>query len=374
MKKSVRICHFSSVHPADDVRIFHKECVTLASNLNLEVHLMGNGVLDVGSSNVIFHSLGPIQRQGRLKRMLLRGYMAYRKARQIDAEIYHFHDPELLPWGLLLKLQKKIVIYDSHEDLPRDILTKAWIPRLLRRLIAALSEAAENFIVRRLDCVIAATPFIRDRFISIGAAAIDINNYPVLGELSISKKARSVGVATVCYTGAISEERGARQMVDAISNDQAILLLAGSFSPSSLRGNLVSLPGWKNVRELGQVKRDQLQQIYSDSIAGLVLFHPVPNNVNAQPNKIFEYMSAGLPVIASDFPLWRNIIDDAQCGLCINPLSSDDIASAIKWVADNPDLAEAMGRRGVEAVRKKFNWGAEADKLHACYQRLIEGS
>lgn len=369
---TLTICHISSVHPADDVRIFHKQCKTLARHDDWDVHFVGNAPLDVGNSGVTFHALPDSAGQGRVKRMLFRTVQAYQLAKAVNADIYHFHDPELLPWGLLLKWQGKKVIYDAHEDVPRDILTKAWIPAPLRISVATITEWVENFIARRLDRVITATPFIRDRFLSIKANAVDINNYPMLGELSAPVQTQVQNKSKVCFTGAISIERGAIEMVNALTQMDVELQLAGSFSPVSLREHLISLPGWSKVIELGQVKRQKLPEIFASSIAGLVLFHPVPNNINAQPNKLFEYMSAGLPVIASHFPLWRKIVEEVGCGLCVDPLDSNAIAVAINWVAEHPQQAAQMGQKGLDAIKGRFNWESEAVRLTGLYEQLSQ--
>ncbi|MCO4089684.1 MAG: glycosyltransferase family 4 protein [Limnohabitans sp.] len=365
--KMIRICHLSSVHPADDVRIFHKECITLAGYSDWEVHFVGNGPLDVGQTGVIFHPLPPFA-HGRFLRMLLRGWQGYWMARSVDADIYHFHDPELLPWGWLLKIQGKKVIYDAHEDVPRDILTKSWIPRALRQFVASTTELIENFITRKLDLVVTATPFIRDRFLSVGVNAVVLNNYPKISELGSSIHAVQHGHPSVCYTGAIMAERGAHEMVEALTFAGIQLQLAGSYSPGSLRSNLMSLKGWQYVNELGLVKRDRLPEIFSTSIAGLVLFHPVPNNVNSQPNKLFEYMSAGIPIVCSDFPLWRHLIESVGCGICVDPLNTDEIGGAIRWMIEHPHEARAMGARGARAVRDRFNWETEAGNLVQAYR------
>jgi glycosyltransferase involved in cell wall biosynthesis len=128
--------------------------------------------------------------------------------------------------------------------------------------------------------------------------------------------------------------------------------------------------GWDRVVEHGQLSRSAVAELLQGVQAGLVLFHPEPNHVEAQPNKLFEYMSAGIPVIASDFPLWRDLIERECCGLAVDPLDEAAIASAIEYVLTHPDEAEAMGRRGRLAVERTYNWQPQAHKLLDLYARI----
>jgi len=118
----------------------------------------------------------------------------------------------------------------------------------------------------------------------------------------------------------------------------------------------------------GFVSRKDVAKLMGDSRMGLVLFHPAPNHIAAQPNKLFEYMSAGIPVIASDFPLWRQIVESSNCGLLVDPLNPQSIADAICWLIEHPKEAEEMGRCGREAVEREYNWGHEEAKLLSFYR------
>jgi glycosyltransferase involved in cell wall biosynthesis len=370
--KRVSVCHISSVHPANDVRIFHKECASLSASGYWDVHLVGNGPLDVRGTGVIFHPLPAGKPANRLWRMLLRGWQAYRTAKSVDADLYHVHDPELLPWAYVLKLSGKKVIYDAHEDVPRDILTKTWLPEKLRRPVAHMFEFFENAVARRFDKIVTATPFIRDRFLSVKADAVDINNYPMLEEFKPAPPWTNKQ-NEVCYVGMITPIRGILEMCRAMSfvRSEARLNLCGSFSSESLKITTSLIEGWTHVNDLGLVDREIAKEVLDRSIAGIVVFHECANHINAQPNKLFEYMGAGIPVIASHFPLWRQIIEGNNCGLMVDPKDPKAIADAIDSLICNPQEAERLGANGKRAVQEHYNWSNESHKLVLQYQQIL---
>ena len=364
----MKVCHFTSVHPYKDTRIFLKECATLVAS-GYEVHLVAPDAPDQVINGLNLHSVQSPS-GGRLARMTKMVWSVYQKVRALNADIYHFHDPELLPLGLILKWTGKKVIYDTHEDVPRDILTKTWIPAGLRKLISRVFEVFENFAAKQMSFVITATPFIQKRFAKITAKSQAVNNYPILDELEYGDQDWGQKERAVTYVGSITAIRGIMEMVEAIGQTEAKLLLGGQFSPAQLRNQVVTLPGWERVEELGQLRRSEVARVFSLCCAGLVLLHPGPNHTDAQPNKLFEYMSAGIPVIGSNFPLWREIIEGNKCGICVDPLDPADIAAAISWLIEHSQEAQAMGDNGRKAVREKYNWGTEGKTLVAIYEGL----
>jgi glycosyltransferase involved in cell wall biosynthesis len=363
--RNLVICHLTSVHPPMDTRIFTKECSSLAG-AGYETHLVAPDAPAGVHNGVRFHSI--TRGRGRLKRMTNTVRDVYRKALEINADAYHFHDPELLPVGLLLKMKGKKVIYDVHEDVPRQILSKHWIPAPLRKTISRTFEIFENFAAKRFDAIAAATPFISERFARIGCKSFYVNNYPLLAEFVTPERDWSRKEHAVCYVGGISVKRGIQEMVKAIDKTDATLLLAGKFIPESQRNETMKLSGWQQVTEFGHVNRDEVQRILARGMAGLVTLHPIINYKDALPVKMFEYMAAGIPVIASDFPLWREIVESNKCGICVDPLDEKQIAQAIQYLVDHPEEAKRMGDNGRRAIEEKYSWEMEARKLIDVYE------
>lgn len=365
------VCHLTTVHSPNDTRIVLKECRSLV-DAGYEVNLVYVGLPMEPHSNINFVSVGE-KYKSRLGRMLKGTWRVYKNALNIQADLYHFHDPELLFVGLLLKILGKKVIYDVHEDVPKQIMTKYWIPKDLRKIVASLTAYIEKNIVQFLDGVVAATPHIAEQFNHVSKFVVNVNNYPLLDELANNNDnmVESNNDSSVCYIGGITSIRGIKEMVNAISSTNVNLLLAGSFSPATLKKDVENLQGWKQVEFLNFLKRDEVKNVLARSKAGLVLFHPVPNHIDAQPNKLFEYMSAGIPVIASNFPKWKDIVERNNCGICVDPLDIKEIAEAINWIMDNPKDARKMGEDGRKAVETIYNWENEKKKLVSLYKELV---
>ncbi len=366
-----KICHITSVHPWNDIRIFSKECRSLAQS-GFDVNIIAFGAPDDRIHGVRIINAGE-KPAGRLKRIFSAGNRIGRLAMNQNADVFHIHDPELVPLGKKLARNGKKVIYDIHEDVPRQLLDKPYLSPFFARLISAVFEIYENRSVRKFAALCCATPFIRDRFEKLHNLVVDINNYPLLSEIpDHNEDFTAEKQKKVCYIGAISEIRGLLPLVDAMSLCGGIRLdLAGEFQDKDLKQKAMKSEGWKFVNELGLIDRNVAQKIKSESMAGIVTFLPAANHVNAQPNKIFEYMAAELPVIGSDFPMWKEIILSNQCGFCVNPSSPREIADAIIEIVADRDKVVKMGNNGRKAVEEKYNWASEEAKLIHTYRRIL---
>jgi glycosyltransferase involved in cell wall biosynthesis len=365
----MKICHLTSVHPYDDTRIFLKECRSL-SDAGYEVHLVAPNAPNTVINGVKLYGNND-NNHSRIYRTTKTVWSVYRKALEINADIYHFHDSELLIIGLLLKAKNKKVIYDAHEDFPRTILTKYWIPNVQRRLLSKLAEKIENIISKHLELVVAATPHICDRFIRMGCNAVNVNNYPINDELICLQVNWQAKKPSVCYCGRINDKRGIFEVLAALEKTNIRLLLAGKFESYSQRERAMTMRGWKNVKELGQLNRNGVKGVLQESMAGLAILHPTPSYIYSLPIKMFEYMASAIPVIASNFPLWLEIVNNNKCGICVDPFDPNEIANAINWIVANPEEARLMGENGRIAVIEKYNWENESKKLVQSYQDIL---
>lgn len=366
-----KIAHLTSVHPRYDTRIFLKECTSLAAHGYSTSLIVADGKGDEQKNNVAIYDVGASK--GRFDRIRNAPKRVFKKAVELDADIYHFHDPELIPIGLKLKKLGKKVIFDAHEDVAKDILSKEYIPRLIRATVSQFYSFYERWACSKLDAVVAATPFIRDNYRAMSIYSVDINNYPLLGELTNGEIDWSQKQAQVAYVGGIGEIRGISQVVQAMGVVQTNvrLQLAGKFNEPEVEQAAHANKGWQQVDALGFVGREEVRDLLARCVGGLVTFLPSPNHIDAQPNKMFEYMSAGVPVISSNFPLWKQIIEGNQCGLCVDPLDPKAIAQAIDYLVTHPAEAEQMGRNGQKAVHEKYNWTIEENKFLNLYTSLL---
>lgn len=366
----MKIAHLTSVHQRYDTRIFLKECRSLAVAGHSVYLVVADGKGDEAREGVEIKDVGVSS--GRLNRMLRTTGRIYDKALAIDAEIYHMHDPELIPVGLKLKGRGKKVIFDAHEDLPKQLMGKPYLNKFSRVVLSKAFGIFESIACRKFDAVVVATPSISEKFIKINPLTVTVNNYPLLGELSTNDVDWATKKNEVSYIGGITSIRGIAQVIAAMSKvkSNVRLQLGGRFSEQNVEAVAKKEQGWGKVDELGFVSREGVRDALARSVAGIVTFLPAPNHIDSQPNKMFEYMSAGVPVIASNFPLWRDIIEGNNCGLCVDPEDSQKIAEAIDYLVLNPAEAESMGVNGQMAVRLKYNWSIEEKVLVGLYARL----
>ncbi len=377
MYDRIKIAQCTTVHPRTDTRILVKQCRSLATRYPQTALFVGDGLGDKKdkSTSLEIIDIGAYHGRNRLMRMIRQPLKMFSHVRKKKPRIVHIHDPELIPMALLLKILGHKIVYDVHENLPQQILSKHWIASPLRKPIASMVNIFEQLTARAFNAIVAATPTIAKNFPA--KKTIVVQNFPLQSEFNTQTgppyKQRPLSIA---YIGGITKVRGAIEMIkslDHLSDIQNLKLhLAGKIDPMPLRQQLSNMPGWTNVIDHGFVGRNEVTNILGQVRAGLVLLHPTPAYLDSLPVKMFEYMASGLPVIASDFPLWRKIIEETRCGLLVDPSKPDEIAQAIRWIIKNPDEAMMMGERGRESIATTYNWRIEAEKLFTLYEKLLD--
>ncbi len=363
-----KITHLTSAHTRYDTRIFIKMCASLAKKNNYKVFLIvADGKGNENKNNIEIIDVGA-KTGGRISRMTRTVSKIFEKAKELDSDIYHLHDPELILIGLKLKMLGKKVIFDAHEDLPKQVMAKHYLNHFVKVPLSKLIGYGEIFLLRKYDYIVGATPMIRDKFLSHNLQAIDINNFPILDELIEIKPTYSTNA--ICYIGLLYDTRGIREIVQAVEDLDVKLIVAGKFHDEAFAEEIKALRGWEKVDFRGFVDREGIKKILSESMAGLVTLHPTPSYLEAYPVKMFEYMSAGVPVIASNFPLYKQFVEENYCGICVNPLDVKAIKDAINTCTQDKEYVKQMGTNGKIVIVEKYNWTQEEKKLFQIYGEL----
>jgi glycosyltransferase involved in cell wall biosynthesis len=363
-----KICHLTSVHRVEDTRILRRQCRSLGAagyDITLVARQSASG--PVGRVRVV--AVGDAR--NRFDRMTRVAARVLRAARRERPDIYHLHDPELLWVGLLLKLGGHRVVYDVHEDVPKQIMNKFWIHPRARRLLAGMVTAMEAVCGRLFDAIVAATPTIAEKFPA--AKTVVVQNFP---ERAIAERegpptddARRYAFA---YAGGLNVVQGVREItaVAALLPEDARGVVAGWFDSDDVEREVQAAPGWRKVDYLGEVDHARVIEAIRSANCGIVIDRPISNYLDSYSTKMFEYMACGIPVVCSDFPLWARIVGDADCGIAVDPLDPPAAADAVAQLWKDPQEARRLGENGRRAILDRYNWEAEFAKLDALYKRL----
>lgn len=373
MENKIKVCHVTSVHDRYDTRVFYKECSSLAKAGYNVTLLVADGGLEETLYGVHIVSVAAKQ-TSRLKRILESSKAMLGKALEINAEIYHLHDPELLPLGVKLKNYGKKVIFDSHEDVAAQILKKEWLPEATRPIIAKAYDIYAKSAYKKFDALISVSPKLVERLLVINPNTFLVTNYPIIGKYSNynRKQDREVRFG---FAGGITEQWNHETILNALNGIAAKYILMGC-GDSNYMERLRKMPSWAKTVYLGKiVHEDVVAQLYGCA-AGLAVLDYSPNtdwkNGTLGNTKLFEYMDAGVPVICSDFILWKEIVDKWHCGICVKPRDAISLRDAMQYIANNPQIAEQMGENGRKAILQEFNWAIDEKILLNLYKNIFE--
>ena len=376
--KKIKVCILTTVHPPFDTRIFHKEAKTLVQagyDVTLVVQHDKEEVVDG------VRIIGLPKPQNRLSRIFGLTWRAFRLALRQHADIYHFHDPELLPWSWLLqKINHKPVIYDVHEYYADSILTKEWIPAFLRRPISKVVDRAEKTFAKRLAGVVTVNQHMEFLFKVLNKNTITVYNYPFRAFIERFSGKPQTDPFTVIYIGGVSRDRGYQIMVEAMQivkdkESRARCLIVGPVNRRGLPKDFLSEE--KNLLQkagidlVGKVPYEEIPGFLSKATIAWLPWLVTPNNLRGSPIKLFEYMAARLPIVASDMGFIEEIVKEDNCGLLAESGDPKAHAEAILYLFGHPEEARKMGENGRRAVEEKYNWETEGRKLVELYEKIL---
>ncbi|PYZ92540.1 glycosyl transferase [Salipaludibacillus keqinensis] len=366
-----KVVHMTTVHHPLDPRIYYKECTSLHRS-GYDVTLIAPDSSDLKDEEVRISKLK--KHSSRLKGMIFGTMNAYRKARKLKADVYHFHDPELIPVAWLLKKKNNVVIYDIHEDYETGIVQRDYLTPTLRKILAKVYKIIENRLTKNMELCLA-EKYYKEKY----PRGTCILNYPLLQTSLINHDTTSPRVNQLLYTGNLTTDRGALLHARLPSLDPDLSVHFYGRCSEHLAQQMKQKAGVGEERmHIDGVNRylpkGEIDAAYSSRpwLAGVALFPPTDHYMKKELTKFFEYMTAGIPILCSDFPKWKEFIDTYQCGLSVDPYNDKEIVKALNYLRENPEEAKAMGRRGREAVLNHLNWQKEEEKLLKWYDSLIK--
>ena len=367
-----KICHMTSVHPPEDIRIFHKECTGLAK-AGYDVTLIQQG--ESCEKNGV-RILGIGERTGNRVQWMLRGpKLVYQKALEADADIYQFHDPELFFCALKLKRRGKAVVFDSHEKYSMQLKSKPYLPRFATEFIAWVYSIFEKYALRKIDAVIfPCTLDGKHPFEGQCKRTVTLNNMPLLAELYDKYSSVEKAGFQACYVGYVRPDRGNTQNVQSCNLADVPLIMAGSASSAEYEAELRKLDVKGLTDFTGWLGREQVAEILKRASAGLVTELNVgQNNVfDNLPTKAYEYMAMGIPVIISHSPYVDRLLKEKPFGIAVDPENVEETAQALCFLRDHPHEAKRMGEVGRKTILEEFNWTVEEKKLFALYEDILK--
>jgi len=363
----------TSAHPAFDTRIFQKECRTLAQ-AGYDVVLVAPHTHDEIVDGVQIRAVP--KPKGRIARFTKTSWQVYKTAVAEDADLYHIQNElELLFWGQMLRLKGNKVIYDMHENLLKSIPTKPWINPLFRPLVVFICMILERILMRKIPVIFAENSYIKHY--PWVKKNITVLNMPLTSQL-LQINETKYSKPTLGYIGGVTPERGSIVTLDALkilkSKGYAVDWECIGPTDNAHRkeiGNIIKRYGLEGVRLRGYLLPSEGWPVIARCHIGLALLKPIPNYYESYPTKLFEYMALGLPVITSNFPLYRQVVEKERCGICVDPESPEETAQAVQYLLEHQDEAESMGRRGQIAAIEKYNWELEQKKLLHFYDSLL---
>ncbi len=353
-----RVCHLSTAHPPRDNRIFNKECSALAAE-GVDTWLVVAQDGDVDDNGV--HTVGIGIPRGRVQRFLNAQVWAWQALDRVQPDLVHVHDPECIPTVLLWKtLHGRAAIYDSHEDLVGQMVDKDYLNALVKPLATLYAKVLMRLADTTFDGIVAATPTIAGKFTNRNKAIV--RNFPWLSQYPAVADRTPVRGRAV-YVGMLSSGRQVDVMAATVRAVPGASLVAAGPLDDDVAKDYTNLPEDDPISYIGRVPASEVPALVATGEVGLVFLKPLPNYTESLPTKLFEYMAAKVPFIATDIAYWRQLIESYDAGLFVDTSSTEEPVQALSELLADPARCRAMGERGRRALESEFNFEADVQTL-----------
>lgn len=366
----IKVCHLTSVHPVFDTRIFYKECKSLErAGYNVSLLAKHNEKEIIDNISIIpFKSPG-----NRFLRILISPFKMFFLALKEKAVVYHFHDPELIITGLLLRIfTNSKIVYDIHEDYITSIEQKGYINPFIKKIILPIFKILEKLLSSQFHLIIA-EKYYSDRFPNSQM----ILNYPIVYYKKTNKK--KVKKNALIYTGRISEDRGALIYAQMIKKIKYIEIFLIGYCPKLLADKMRKIVGSEIDRlhiigEWEYIDHSVIEEYYEkyEWLAGLAIFPETRHYVKKELTKFYEYMYAEIPILCSSFIVWEKFVSENNSGITVDHNDINEIKDTVRYIKDNYEESRKMGKCGLNAVLDKFNWDNEENKLIDFYRKILQ--
>lgn len=373
MSQRDEIIHVTTVHPRDDTRVFKKMCVDLAAKGYRVSLFVTDGLASESKDLVEIRNFD--KRRGLVGRLaishikVLIGILSRRGA------IFHFHDPELLLLTPFLRLCGYIVVLDFHEDTAEQLKEKHYLKPWLGKIVSRVYCGIQKFSVMVASGIVCATPAIaRSVSREANTPCMIVNNYVKISEFPGAPQLGNFSrMRDFCYIGLISFDRCISELMESLDylDSDYRLVLAGRFENKSAQEFVENHRNYSRVIYRGVVGREVFKKICQDSVCGMLLFKPLGNHVQSQPNKMWEYLVCNTRLVATNFSYWADLLSDFDEFVCFSDNSPASIAAAVMEQAEKAledsidDYSECVNR-----VSTRYSWEAELDNLIKLYSTV----
>lgn len=351
-----KICHVISGYYRTDTRIFHRQCISLKNN-GYKVSIYTND--GEKSETIDGIKIYSTKSWKRWKVLLFAKKQFLKSLIELNYDIYQLHSPELLPLVKPLKKLNKKVIYDAHEDMPNHIKEKEWIPVFLRIIISKLYKIYQDHIFKKIDYLISPHHHIINKE-NLKRKKV-IPNFPLIHKKESTKLNEYLNRSDMlCYTGTVYFYSNQKEIFKSLEYFPKLKYKIPGYIDDVLLDEFKGYKSYNQFEYLGRLSLRKLQDFYKTSTIGIVIYDYKLNlgyNIGSYgTNKIFEYMEAGIPLICTDYKLWKDVVEKYKCGICVEPKNYVQIKEALEFLINNKKKAFEMGQNGIKAVNEKFNW------------------